>query len=106
MRIPKTSLLALIFVCGLFGAAWARPTSNESEVRATVERVFQNLKSKNYDALYENLPASSRWRQRSLFSAYLQSQLLLWSTALSIWSTSLSLCLTLTTRRRNTSCWR
>ncbi|HXM36850.1 MAG TPA: hypothetical protein VN920_16765 [Pyrinomonadaceae bacterium] len=62
MRIPKTSLLALIFVCGLFGAAWARPTSNESEVRATVERVFQNLKSKNYDALYENLPASSRSR--------------------------------------------
>ena len=62
MRIPKTSLRALIFVCGLFATASASPPSNESEVRATVERVFQELKSRNYDALYENLPASSRSR--------------------------------------------
>lgn len=34
--------------------------SPESEVRATVARVFQDLKSKNYDALYDNLPESSR----------------------------------------------
>jgi len=62
MRIPRTSLLALIFVCGLYASGSALPYSNESEVRATVERVFQELKSKNYDALYENLPASSRSR--------------------------------------------
>jgi hypothetical protein len=62
MKIPRRSLLALILVCGLFAAGSALPRSNESEVRATVERVFQELKSRNYDALYENLPTSSRSR--------------------------------------------
>jgi hypothetical protein len=54
--------MALAVVCGVFVAGSAMPLSNESEVRATVERVFQELKSKNYDALYENLPSSSRAR--------------------------------------------
>jgi hypothetical protein len=58
----KTSLLALAFVCVLGGTGSAAVGSNESEAQATVERVFQELKSKNYDALYENLPASSRTR--------------------------------------------
>lgn len=61
MRIPKI-LLLLIVACGLSAFVWATPRSNETEVRATVERVFQELKSKNYDALYDNLPASSRSR--------------------------------------------
>lgn len=58
----RLSLLALTLVCGLCASGWAAPVTNETEVRATVERVFQELKSKNYEALYENLPASSRSR--------------------------------------------
>jgi len=54
-------VLASVLLSLVYGAP-ALAASNETEVRATVERVFQELKSKNYDALYENLPASSRTR--------------------------------------------
>src|SRR5882757_754170 len=60
MKIPR-ALLMLTFV-GALVAVGATPRSDEGDVRATVERVFQELKSKNYDALYENLPGSSRSR--------------------------------------------
>lgn len=67
MRIDSNFCRVLLVILGLFaagpgvsGAARASAISAESEVRATVERVFQDLKSKNYEALYENLPASSR----------------------------------------------
>ena len=36
--------------------------SNESEVRAVVEKVFQSLKDKNYGALYDTLPSATRAR--------------------------------------------
>jgi hypothetical protein len=62
MKFPIKCLLALMLVCRFSEAGLARPPSNESEIRATVERVFQELKSKDYNALYENLPASSRAR--------------------------------------------
>jgi hypothetical protein len=62
MKIPRELLLAPILVCWLCAAGSATPRSNESDVRTTVARVFQELKSKNYEALYENLPASSRSR--------------------------------------------
>lgn len=62
MKIPEKFILAIILQCGLFATGVATVGSNESEVRATVEQVFQELKSKNYNALYENLPASSRTR--------------------------------------------
>jgi hypothetical protein len=37
--------------------------SEETEVRGTVQRVFQQLKSRDYGALYDSLPAS--WRTRT-----------------------------------------
>lgn len=47
--------------------------SNDSEVRATVNKVFQNLKDKNYEALYDTLPANTRSRiTRDRFSSSLR----------------------------------
>lgn len=36
--------------------------SDQSDVRATVQNVFEQLKSRNYDALYDFLPGASRNR--------------------------------------------
>ena len=36
--------------------------SDQSDVRATVQSVFEQLKSRNYDALYDFLPGASRNR--------------------------------------------
>lgn len=62
MKDTEKVFLSIMLVYGLFATGVAAVGSNESEVRATVEQVFQQLKNKNYDALYENLPASSRTR--------------------------------------------
>src|SRR5438270_11360178 len=40
----------------------ARAASPETEVRATVQQVFDELKRKNFDALYDSLPSSTRSR--------------------------------------------
>jgi hypothetical protein len=69
----KTLLLGGIALILLTGYATARPVSNETEVRATVERVFQNLKNKNYETLYDTLPANTRSRiSRERFSTSLR----------------------------------
>ena len=61
MKIKIFFVLILISFCAL-----ARPGSVEasevSEVRGTVERVFQQLKSGDYGALYDSLPSSSKSR--------------------------------------------
>jgi len=41
--------------------------ANEAEVRGTVLRVFQQLKSRDYSALYDSLPSSSRARMTRVF---------------------------------------
>ena len=45
---------------------WLLPTparaSEESDVRATVQQVFQQLQSRDYGAVYDSLPSSSRTR--------------------------------------------
>jgi hypothetical protein len=47
--------------------------SNESDVRAAVESVFQTLRDKNYEALYDNLPTGSRSRiSRERFASALR----------------------------------
>jgi hypothetical protein len=62
----KTFLLALLFLsCLSFSARSskaARVPSDESDVRATVQRVFDQLKSGQYAALYDSLPSTSRSR--------------------------------------------
>lgn len=63
----QSSIFALLVLfCALAvtspGRAAANVSSNEGEVRAVVEKVFQSLKDKNYAELYDNLPAGSRSR--------------------------------------------
>jgi hypothetical protein len=47
--------------------------SDETDVRGTVQRVFQQLKAKDYNSLYDVLPSSSRARMtRERFTSALQ----------------------------------
>ena len=60
-----------------FAAIWLAPgpalASDESDVRGTVQQVFQQLKSRDYGATYDSLPASSRKRiSRERFAGALQ----------------------------------
>lgn len=50
--------LALTYEASADAAAF----SDESDVRSTVQRVFDQLKSGQYEALYDGLPSSSRSR--------------------------------------------
>lgn len=51
----------------------ARAVSDETEVRGMVERVFQQLKSGQYSALYDALPANSQRRYtRQRFTSMLE----------------------------------
>ena len=54
------SLATLVFGLTLF--AITVRASDQTDVRHTVERVFQQLKSKDYGSLYDVLPSSARSR--------------------------------------------
>ncbi len=64
---------ALLVLCGLiFLAPSVARSTDEAEVRGTVQRVFEQLKSRDYGAVYDALPASSRTRMsRSRFTTAL-----------------------------------
>jgi hypothetical protein len=59
----KLLILSLMFVvcCASFHPAGA-PPSDESEVRSAVQRIFDQLKTGQYESLYDSLPTSSRSR--------------------------------------------
>lgn len=57
-----TLLAALICASACLYSLQAAPASDESEVRSTVQRVFDQLKSGQFEALYAGLPSSSRAR--------------------------------------------
>ena len=59
----KLMILVLLFLCcaGTAGAASALP-SDESEVRGAVQRIFDQLKEGQFEALYDSLPQSTRSR--------------------------------------------
>jgi len=66
-----------VFTLLLLVTTWFVPgvarASDESDVRATVQQVFQQLKSRDYGATYDSLPAASRKRMsRAQFSSALQ----------------------------------
>lgn len=61
MKISKGNSF-LFLLSGLLLLAPAAHATDEAEVRGTVQRVFQQLKSRDYDALYDSLPSSSRAR--------------------------------------------
>lgn len=64
--MPAIALLALATIWFVPGLARA---SDESEVRGTVQHVFQQLKSRDYGATYDSLPAATRKRMsRASFS--------------------------------------
>ncbi len=58
--MKKQVLSIAILVCALFGAT--AKASDQTDVRATVQTVFEQLKSHNYDSLYDLLPGSARNR--------------------------------------------
>ena len=62
MKIYKQVLIAIALAAFVFGVSAVARAADEAEVRSTVQRVFQQLKSHDYSALYDSLPASSRAR--------------------------------------------
>ena len=68
-KITKLNLV-LVVLLALGGVAQA---SDTSEVRSTVQNVFEQLKSRNYSELYDLLPGTSRNRMsRDRFVSALQ----------------------------------
>ncbi len=59
----KKKTLSLL---GLIALLWLTPApasaSDQSDVRSTVQNVFEQLKSQNYSALYDLLPGTARTR--------------------------------------------
>ncbi|HKP37038.1 MAG TPA: hypothetical protein VJT71_09275 [Pyrinomonadaceae bacterium] len=77
MKIKQITLLAILMACCLSflspANAGARGRSDESDVRGTVQRVFDQLKTGQYGALYDGLPSASRSRiSRDRFVSGLQ----------------------------------
>jgi hypothetical protein len=68
--MPAIALLALAGTWLVPGSARA---SDESDVRGTVQHVFQQLKSRDYGATYDSLPAATRKRMsRERFASALR----------------------------------
>lgn len=71
MKINKQGIVGILFL--LFMMVLPAHAANEAEVRGTVQRVFQQLKTRDYGALYDSLPSSSRNRMsRERFSSALK----------------------------------
>lgn len=69
----KTATIALLAI----GIIWLAPSmahaSQETDVRAVVQQVFQQLQSHDYGAVYDSLPSSTRSRMsRERFSSALK----------------------------------
>lgn len=66
MRNKRYSTLlmvsALLLVASLRASALGSFVSDEAEVRGVVQTIFEQLKSEQYDQLYDALPAASRSR--------------------------------------------
>ena len=60
--MKNNALIVVLVLFSLLGLAVNVSASEESEVRGTVQRVFEQLKSRDYSSLYESLPAASRSR--------------------------------------------
>lgn len=76
MKTSRMFLPALVLLAAFLPATalvTKAATSDESDVRATVQRVFDQLKSGQYGQLYDGLPSSSRARiSRDRFVSGLQ----------------------------------
>ncbi|MBV9960571.1 MAG: hypothetical protein JO360_19235 [Acidobacteria bacterium] len=73
MKNKVYAIIALLLMTLLPAAATARAASDEAEVRGVVERVFQQLKSGDYNSLYDVLPSNSQQRiTRQRFTSMLE----------------------------------
>jgi hypothetical protein len=61
MNIKRATIIFFLLTLGLSNLAAARP-SDETDVRNAVQRIFNQLKSGDYESLYDSLPSSSRSR--------------------------------------------
>ena len=69
----KRVLSIAILVLAVFSYGAIAKASDQTDVRATVQSVFDQLKSHNYDSLYDLLPGSARNRMsRERFVSALQ----------------------------------
>ena len=69
----KKHLSSFVVAVLIVSAGAVVKASDQTDVRATVQNVFQQLKSRNYDALYDFLPGASRNRMsRDRFVSALQ----------------------------------
>jgi hypothetical protein len=59
---PRIKAVVLFAVAAMWLVPGVAKASEESEVRAIVQRVFQQLQSRDYAALYDSLPSSSQTR--------------------------------------------
>ena len=62
MKIRDYRATLLILAGFIFLAPGVAQATDEADVRGTVQRVFQQLKSRDYGAVYDSLPASTRTR--------------------------------------------
>jgi hypothetical protein len=65
MKSNRTILSLLLLISGFIlmsADAMAAAPSDESDVRGAVQRIFDQLKTGQYEALYDSLPSSSRTR--------------------------------------------
>src|SRR2546427_10332303 len=66
MKSKRTILSRLLLISGcillMSAGSMAASPSDESDVRSAVQRIFDQLKSGQYEALYDSLPSSSRAR--------------------------------------------
>jgi len=58
----KTATILLLAMATVWFVPPAARASEESDVRAIVQQVFQQLQSRDYGAVYDSLPSSSRTR--------------------------------------------
>ena len=70
----RDALKCLLSVALFFSFATVGRATEDAEGRSTVERVFQQLKARDYNSLYDVLPAASRARMtRERFTSALRS---------------------------------
>lgn len=62
MRIYIRNIATAILAVAVLSNYALVKASDQSDVRATVQSVFEQLKSRNYHALYDSLPGASRSR--------------------------------------------
>ena len=60
MKSKLIIFAVLLLTCTATGAAVSAAASDESEVRNSVQRIFDQLKAGQYEGLYDSLPSSTR----------------------------------------------